>query len=142
MPRAGLADTRTRRGGLRERRTEPGLSNLAERLVDGQRKRAGESVWQGVREPHHVRHPDADARPPGLVRPRSPRRLVQHDPAAIHEHDPVRPRCDLVDTVLDDQYAGTLILREPAQGAEHFLRTHRVQVGQRLVKHQDPRPHR
>ena len=85
--------------------------------------------------------PTPDAGPPGLIGPGLPRRLVEHDPAAVHEHDPVGPRRDLVHPVLDDDDAGALIAGEPAQRAEHFLRAHRVQVRQRLVEHEDARAH-
>ena len=141
VPSMSAAGNRAAGRSLRQRGGQPAFPRLADGLLDGQRQQAGERARQCVREADDIGHADADASPAGLIGPGHPGRLIEHDPAAIHEHDPVGPRGDLVHAVLDDDDAGALVLGQPPQRAEDFLRAHRVQVRQRLVEHKDPRAH-
>ncbi len=78
---------------LRQRGNQPASPGPGQRASSTDSgERAGEGVGQRVREPDHVGHADADACPAGLVGPGHPGRLIEHDAAAVHQHDAVGPR--------------------------------------------------
>ena len=67
-------------------------------------------------------------------------RLAGHDRASLEAEGEIDEAGDPFESVLGEQHGHALVVHEPLQGGDHVLGALRVELGGRLVEHEDARP--